>query len=162
MVLLWRRRRDLNPCTLLQAYEISSHASSTTWVLLHIYNRHIITGRNIKIKVFSPVAKSVPFFPSFGRNFLSDGESDSRNNPLPHFQGTESFRRTGLPAHKEDNSRTNSWISQDQPLGGRENTRSPYFEQNHKPLHSPLFHYTINLPPLQEKRRRSPKTAPKG
>ena len=30
MRLCWRRRRDLNPCTGSPAYEISSHASSTT------------------------------------------------------------------------------------------------------------------------------------
>ena len=32
----WRRRWDLNPRDALTPYEISSHASSTTWVLLHI------------------------------------------------------------------------------------------------------------------------------
>ena len=34
----WRRRWDLNPRNALTSYEISSHASSTTWVLLHAYS----------------------------------------------------------------------------------------------------------------------------
>ena len=35
-VSFWRRRRDLNPRALLQAYSLSRGAPSTTWVLLHI------------------------------------------------------------------------------------------------------------------------------
>ena len=36
-VFLWRRRRDLNPRALLQAYSLSRGAPSTTWVLLQIF-----------------------------------------------------------------------------------------------------------------------------
>ena len=32
----WRRNRDSNPSALLQAYELSKPAPSTTWVFLHI------------------------------------------------------------------------------------------------------------------------------
>ena len=39
----WRRRWDLNPRDALTPYEISSHASSATWVLLHKFNGIIIS-----------------------------------------------------------------------------------------------------------------------
>ena len=32
----WRRKRDSNPRTLLQVYELSKPAPSTTWVFLRI------------------------------------------------------------------------------------------------------------------------------
>ena len=34
---IWRRKGDLNPCALLEAYELSKPAPSTTWVFLHAF-----------------------------------------------------------------------------------------------------------------------------
>jgi hypothetical protein len=35
--LLWRRKRESNPCARLRAYELSKPAPSATWVFLHAF-----------------------------------------------------------------------------------------------------------------------------
>ena len=58
-VSFWRRRRDLNPRALLQAYSLSRGAPSTTWVLLHIKCFAILTHKRGGVNYFLSLKQKI-------------------------------------------------------------------------------------------------------